>query len=348
MNALVLAGCILLDAPYKHDFGTVPAALDDGWVVATPEEVGLDPAELDDIHEELLAQDQYFGTLAVLIVKDGKLVFEAYLRDPADRDHVHHLQSATKSVSAMLAGISQDRGRLPPVQTPACDLLGEACDGLGEQKQAITIEHLLSMRSGLDLSNEFMAYELTVKPPADPLRFLLELPLLGDPGEVFEYRDVDPQVMAYVLAVAEGQSEEAFAQDHLFAPLGIEDWYWLDLHDGATTGAFGLHLRPRDLARLGQVALDGGAWQGTQVVPEAWLLSAIAPLEADAWEGWSYGWYFWTSPEGDAHTMAGHGGQFAMWFPAADLLAVQVAMPDAELHGSAPGDFYGLVRRLAD
>lgn len=84
------------------------------------------------------------------------------------------------------------------------------------------------------------------------------------------------------------------------------------------------------------------------MVSQAWLQAATAPLEADAWEGWSYGRYFWTSPDGDAHTMAGHGGQFAMWFPGADLLTVQVAMPDAELHGSAPGDSYDLVHGLAD
>ena len=346
MILVLLSGCLLLDAAYKDRFGTTPEELDDGWEIASPEAVGLDPALLATMHAELLKEDRFFGTLGVLIVKDGKLVFETYLRDPADRDHVNHLQSATKSVTSMLVGIAQEQGALPSLDTPACDLLGDACDGLADCKHDITLRHLLTMRSGLDLSNDFMAYDLVIKQPDDPLRFLLELPLLADPGRVYSYRDVDPQVMAYVLQAVMGCTEEAFAADVLFAPLGIEDWYWVALHDGASTGAFGLHLRPRDFAKVGELALEGGTWSEGRVVPEAWLDDATVAIEDNAWESWSYGMYFWTSPEGDAHTIAGHGGQFTMWFPESNLLAVQIAMSDAELHGSTPADFYELVHPL--
>jgi CubicO group peptidase (beta-lactamase class C family) len=346
MTGLALAGCILLDAPYKHDFGTVPEPLDDGWAVGTPEDVGLDPRVLDRIHAELLREDRFFGTLGVLVAKDGVLVFETYLRDPADRDRLHSLQSATKSVTSTLVGIGRDQGLVPDLDTPVCDLLRDACAGVGARKRDITLEHLLTMRSGLDLSNDQMAYRLTVTPPDDPLRYLLDLPLYADPGDAFYYRDVDPQLMSYALEALAGRTEAAFAREHLFAPLGITDHHWIALVDGSSTGAFGLYLRPRDFAKLGQVGLDGGRWHDTRVVSEDWLALATAPAEPDAWEGWDYGYNWWISPGGDAITASGHGGQLAMWVPDAGILAVQVALPDAALHGDSPQDFYDLVRPL--
>jgi CubicO group peptidase (beta-lactamase class C family) len=132
----------------------------------------------------------------------------------------------------------------------------------------------------------------------------------------------------------------------LFDPLGIDEVRWMALEDGTTTGAYGLHLRPRDFAKLGQTALDRGRWLDRPVVSEAWLAEATAEHEPDAWEGWGYGYNWWVSPAGDAVTASGHGGQFAMWVPAEGLLAVQIASPDAELHGSRPDDFYDLVRPL--
>jgi hypothetical protein len=96
------------------------------------------------------------------------------------------------------------------------------------------------------------------------------------------------------------------------------------------------------------MALDGGMWNGTRVVSEDWMTAATASRIGDAWDDWSYGYLWWTSPDEDAHTAAGHGGQFAMYFPADRLLAVQVALPDAMLHGSAPEDFYEVVRPLLD
>jgi CubicO group peptidase (beta-lactamase class C family) len=232
------------------------------------------------------------------------------------------------------------------VDATACALLGDACDGLEAIKETITVEDLLTMRSGLDLDNLHMAYELTVRKPDDPLRYLLELPLYADPGEEYDYRDVDPQVMSYVLQEQAGRTEEAFARDVLFPVLGADDVYWLDLHDGASTGAFSLHLRPRDFAKLGQVCLEGGTWAGERIVSEAWLDASTTIRIPNAAEGWHYGYNWWISPEEDAFTASGHGGQFAMWFPEENLVAVQVALPDAGLHGNAPGVFYELVRTL--
>jgi CubicO group peptidase (beta-lactamase class C family) len=340
-------GCHWLDEPYKFRTTTVPEALADGWEVARPEDVGLDPAVLAGIHDELLREDRNFATLGLLVVKDGKLVFETYLRDPADRDHVQHVQSVTKSVTSLVFGVARDRGLVPDLDTTLCSILAPACDGLDARKRDITLRHLLTMRSGIDFSNDVFSMELWVDQPADPLRYILEKPLFAAPGGVFNYRDADPQLVAYALERLTGRRERDLAREWLFDPLGIEDVYWDVGTGGVTMGAHGLHLRPRDFAKLGQLALDGGVWKGTPVVSEAWLAASTARQTESDLEEFGYGYYWWTVPELAGFSAWGHGGQFALAIPSKRLLLVQVSRPDGELDGSRLADFVDLVRPLA-
>lgn len=344
--AALACGCTWLDEPYKFRGPTVPEALDDGWEVARPEEVGLDPAILAGIHDELLREDRHFATLGFLVAKDGKLVFETYLRDPADRDHVQHLQSVTKSVTSLVYGVARGRGIAPGLDATLCSIVGEACDGLDPRKRAITLRQLLTMRSGIAFSNDEFSMEMWVDRPADPLRHILAKPLFAAPGERFEYRDADPQLVAYALETLTGRRERDLAREWLFEPLGIRDVHWDVGTGGVTMGAHGLHLRPRDLAKLGQLALDGGAWKGTPVVPEDWLAEATVRQSESDLDDFGYGYYWWIVPELAGFAAWGHGGQFALAIPSRRLLLVQVARPDGEVHGSHLSDFVELVRPL--
>jgi CubicO group peptidase (beta-lactamase class C family) len=339
-------GCHGLDEPYKFRHTTVPEALDDGWPIASPEDVGLDPTILADIHDQLLREDRYFATLGFLVAKDGKLVFETYLRDPADRDHVQHLQSGTKSVTSLVFGMARDRGLVPDLDATLCSIVAPACDGLDPRKRDITLRHLLTMRSGLDFSNDVFSMELWVGRPSDPLRYILEKPLFAAPGEVFDYRDADPQLIAYALERLAGRRERDLAREWLFEPLGIRDVYWDVGTGGVTMAPHGLHLRPRDFAKLGQLALDGGAWKGNRLVSGDWIAASTGRQTESNLEDFGYGYYWWTVPEFGGFSAWGHGGQFALSIPSKRLLLVQVARPDGELHGSALADFVELVRPL--
>jgi CubicO group peptidase (beta-lactamase class C family) len=255
LAVLTLAGC-LFDQDFKHRNTTVPAPLDDGWEIATPESVGLAPQALAAIHDELLKPDRFVGTLGFLVIKDNKLVFETYLRDPADRDHVQHMQSTTKSVTSIVFGMGRDQGWMPALDTPVCTILASSCAGLDARKQAIALEHLLTMRSGLDFDNDVFSVEMWVEKPANPIRYILDKPLYATPGTVYYYRDADPQLISYALQALTGRNEESLAAEFLFGPLGIRDYYWDHGEHGESMGAHGLHLRPRDLAKIGQLMLD--------------------------------------------------------------------------------------------
>jgi CubicO group peptidase (beta-lactamase class C family) len=346
-----MAGC-WLDQPYKHRGPMTPEDLGDGWPVASPAEVGIDPAALAAIHDEILREDRHFGVLGLLVIKDGKLVFETYTRTPDDRDRTHALQSATKSVTSLVFGATRDRGDIP-LDATLCSIVGDACRGLEPAKLAITLEHLLTMRSGIAFDNEDFSIDMMVGRPDDPLRYILAKPMYAAPGERFYYRDADPQLISYALQHLRGRTLASLGTEYLFEPLGITDHFWDEMPDGASTAAFALHLRPRDLAKLGQLLLDGGRWHGEQVVSSAWCQLATTPM-VPAVEGQpdnprSYGYYFWIPTVPESYFAWGHGGQFVVVVPAKQLVLVQVAMPDTssdDLHGGEPEDFFALTRAL--
>jgi len=348
--SLLLSSCIL-DDPLKHDLGVVPEPLADGWIIATPESVGLSPEALSRIHAVLLREDRFVGTLGMLVVKDGKLVWETYLRSPADRDRVHHVQSVTKSVTALVFGAAQDRGYFPSLSQNTGELFPDEVAGLDPVKATITLQQLLTMTSGLQFDNVDFDLEMYTFHHADPLRYILEKPMYAAPGERFSYRNADPQLVSYALQRVTGSTEQALADAWLFGPLGVQDYHWQsDEDDGATVAGNGLHLKPRDLAKLGQLLLDRGQWQGQTVVSSAWLDEMTTShilsdfLDEDG-RPIPYGYYWYAVPGGFAAW--GNGGQYLLVDPARQLVIVQIALPDtAGLDGSTLPEFMALVREL--
>jgi CubicO group peptidase (beta-lactamase class C family) len=351
----ILSACpaCWFDGELKHDLGTVPATLDDGWEIATPESVGLSASALSSIHHELLREDRQFGTLGLMVVKERKLVWETYLRSMADRDHYQHIQSVTKSVTSLAFGIAQDDGDIPSLDLTTGELFPEAVTGLDPRKAEITLRELLTMRSGLAFGNSDFSIEMWTHKPANPLRYILNKPLYADPGVRYYYRDVDPQLVGYALQQLTSLRERELVQQRLFAKLGIVDFYWDSGPDGVSMAAHGLHLRPRDLAKLGQLVLDRGQWNGEQLVSEAWIDEATREQTRSETrdrngELFPYGYYFWIVP-GVGVAAWGHGGQFILVVPSQRLVIVQIALPDTDdLQGSQLNDFLALVDPLLD
>ncbi len=351
-SVLVAASGCLLDGELKHEYSTEPEQLDDGWEVASPESVGLSEEVLASIHSELLREDRHVGTLGLLVVKDGKLVFETYLRTPDDRDRVHHIQSMTKSITSLAFGMARDDRADVQVDLPIDQLFVDEMADLEAAKRRITLRHLFTMTSGIAFDNDDFSMEMWVDRPEDGLRYILEKPLYAMPGERYYYRDVDPQLVGYALQRMTGRWEHEFVADRLFAPLGIRDVYWETGRDGVSMAAHGLHLRPRDLAKIGQLVLDGGTWRGQRIVPASWIEdSTAAHIDSDVARAgggvYPYGFYWWVIP-GVGFSAWGHGGQFIFVVPDRRMVLVQIARPDADLHGAALAEFHELVRPLVE
>jgi CubicO group peptidase (beta-lactamase class C family) len=343
---ILCAGC-LLDSPYKVRGTTVPEDLHDGWSVGTPESVGLDPVVLADIHEELLYDDAWFASLGLMVAKDDTLVFETYLRDPADRDAFHHVMSVTKSVTSLVVGVGRDEGWFPELSTTICSVFGSSCDGLEPAKLRITFADLLTMRSGIDVPEETYSMEMWVRQPDDPLRYILEHPMYAEPGEEFLYREADPQLVTFAMELLTGRSETDIANDALFTPLGITNWYWEHGPTGVTIGSYGLHLAPRDRAKIGRLVLHEGTWNDVPLVSSAWIGESTTVLVGDAYRGLDYGDYWWL--EEGVIAAWGHGGQWVVVVPEEDLIVAHFARDDTDMPISdVPElpDFLDLIRPI--
>jgi CubicO group peptidase (beta-lactamase class C family) len=332
----------LEESPFEY---RVPPETGDGWSTTPPEEAGLDRAGLSRFLQDVSRGT--FGDLhSFLLVRHGELVSEAYFArqgawhgpfiDELFRDRPHHLASVTKSITSILTGIAIGRGSLSGVHAPIIGYLPDHAALLEGDKAATTVEHLLTMSSGLEWYQEGRSAlrddNSMLWRNDDAVGFVLKKPLEAAPGQRFVYSNGSAVVAGAVLENATGMEVEAFAEQHLFHPLGIGAYLWTAGPDGTRETDGGLALRPRDLARIGQMYLAQGRWQGEQVVPADWVAASIEQRHTFRASGLirplGYG-YFWMQmdlPYGDstfrAYYHTGDGGQLLMVVPELDLVVV--------------------------
>ncbi len=308
------------------------------WPLASPQSVGLQSARLREM-ESAIRTGEFKKITSVLVARHGKLAYELYSEGSTQSDFMD-TRSATKSITGMLVGIAVDRGLLrldsrvlpffpdkQPIQSP------------DPRKDAITVEDLLTMSSILECDdwNDFSrGNEERMYVVEDWARFVLDLPVKGFPswakkpaesphGRSFSYCTAGVFLLGQVLARVTKTPVESFARENLFGPLGIErvDWKLSPLGEAQTGG--GLGLRSRDLLALAQLYLNGGAWQGRRIVPEAWVRRSTDP-HARIDEKTEYGYLWWLRRFGtgaaafDGYYMSGNGGNKVAVFPEADLV----------------------------
>jgi CubicO group peptidase (beta-lactamase class C family) len=354
--ALPPAGAFAQAAP-PPDCGT-PATLSDGWEVAAPDGVDLDPATLCGIGSRVQAWSEA-NVHAVLVIRHGKLVYERYFTGADERLGIpigtvafnaatkHDLRSITKSVVSLVLGIAIGKGQIAGIDQPVLPMLPEYADLRSAEKDKITLRDLLTMSQGLAW-NEDLPYsdpnnsEEQMDTAPDPVRYTLSRPVETPSGQVFNYSGGSAIVIGRLLRKATGQSIDAFAGTELFAPLGITDVEWIPVASGEPAAASGLRLRPRDTGKLGQLVLNHGAWHGKQVVPADWITAATAP-HINANLLWFYGYQFWLgrSPvherEVDWALGLGYGGQRLFIIPALDLVVlVHAGLYHSPIQGAVP------------
>jgi CubicO group peptidase (beta-lactamase class C family) len=294
------------------------------------------------------------------VVRHGKLVFEHYLSGSDEAwgrpigniafgpEVRHDLRSVTKSVIALLLGIAIDRGLIKGIDEPVLSFFPEYADLRTPEKDRITLRHLVTMSAGLEwheldipYSNAANSYS-RMDAASDPCRFTLEQAVVAPPGDTWNYNSGGTEVIAAVLRKAAGKPFEDFARELLFGPLGITDVEWPKYANGNAIAGGTLRLRPRDLAKIGQLVLQRGDWRGTQVVSASWIDAATTPqingLGTDF-----YGYFFWLGRslidrrEIRWAAAVGLGGQRVFIVPELDLvLVVNAGLYQSPTQGLVP------------
>ena len=336
----LLASC-LKDEPFKRPYeGFQPVTRDDGWTVSTPEAELMDRTLIDQAYRLAYTDDRFTMARSLLILRNGKLVAEAYPHDPGDIDRIANIQSMTKSFTSIVAGIALKQHLLDSVNQTLYSIYPE---WFPEQsgKQEITVRHALTMTTGIDFDNSEDTQTL-YQTSGNSVEFVLSLPMIYDPGIVFHYHDGSPHLVSAAVQKRYGKPFSEFADQYLFKPLGITEWKWEAAHDGNTFGAFSLFLKPRDCARFGQLLLQNGIWNGQQVVDSSWIAEATQPLVNTSLSGAPYGYFFWIYPAYHGYAADGHGGQKILVVPEKNLVIVYTAW------GYTSGEFFDNFNELAD
>jgi CubicO group peptidase (beta-lactamase class C family) len=301
------------------------------WKNSTPEAQGINPVKLEQMMDFIY---EYYSTHfaedslhSVILIYNGFIVLEAYPNPNYTQDTSHQLYSITKSIISILIGIAIDRGIIASLNQKVLEFFpNTTIANLDEQKQDITIKHLLTMTSGLDLSHLWSE--------KDPIQGILDLPMNNNPGTKWHYSNGPVDLLAAIIEISSRNSTLEFAQQYLFEPLGISEVIWTQNPQGVYLGGTGLQLRPRDMAKLGFLYLNRGTWNEQQVVSQEWIVTST---ETQFFPSYSrelvgYGYLWWIYPELGIYYASGWNGQKIFVFPECDLVLVFTADQDIPLN----------------
>jgi CubicO group peptidase (beta-lactamase class C family) len=335
------------------------------WPKAAPAAVGLDAAVLAALDADI-ASGKYGYVDGMLVIRHGKLVYERAYKHDYDsiygkeakepgalnagdptgpynyfsawwhpfyrRGDLHTMQSVTKTVTSVVIGIASARKEFPTLDTPILKFFDQSkVANVDERKQRITIRHLLTMTGGFDW-NENLPYNdpnnsaSAMEASFDWVGFVINRPMAREPGTLFNYSSGESELLAHIFRTATGQDIEEYAAKHLFAPLGIRDFYWKRTPRGLVDTEGGLYLRAQDVAKIWYLFLKNGLWEDKQIVSAEWVKESVKPAVSVGTSGVKYGLKWWLFPYGDAGRLAwagsGFGGQMPIVVAEHDLVLV--------------------------
>jgi CubicO group peptidase (beta-lactamase class C family) len=335
------------------------------WSSVDPTSVGLDAKALASFDADI-SEGKYGYIDSMLVIRAGKIAFERYYKHDYDkiygveakkpgplnphdsvgpynyfnpwwhpyyrRGELHSMQSVTKTVTSIIIGVAIARREFPDIDTPVLKFFDAAkVAAVDERKKRMTIRHLLSMTAGFDWKEDLPYNDPNntaslLEASFDWVKFTIDRPMAVEPGAVFNYNSGATQLLSYIFTAATGQDIEEYAAKYLFAPLGIENYYWKRTPTGLADTEGGLYLKSRDLAKIGYLFLKNGEWNGKQIVTPDWVKLSVAPSTSVS-AAVKYGLKWWLYPYNDGSSKfawagSGFGGQKPIVLPDYDMVLV--------------------------
>jgi CubicO group peptidase (beta-lactamase class C family) len=347
--SLLFSGC-KEQIEYNYSY-TIPQTADDGWEVASAGEEGLSSDGLVDMMA-------YLGSVpghnihSLLIIKGNKLVFEEYFEGylysnsppgsngdfiQYDRETDHYLASVSKSITSVIFGTAIKEGYITNVDTLLRDVLPEYQDILTGQKADITLEHLLTMSSGLHWDEWSSSFEnpendvVALFHEEDPIEYILSKHMINDPGEEFLYNSGGTNVLGAVIERITGMGLLEFGNLYLFDPLGVQGGMWERMAAGYMFASGGIYLRPREQAKIAYLFLNNGYWGESKILTEDWIVASSAEhIEPNSLipQAHAYGYQWWIMDYQlgvqiyECFFAAGWGDQYIFIFPDQEMIVV--------------------------
>ena len=299
---------------------------DSYWKTTSPESEGMDSTRLLEMFDYISANTKKLDS--IIIIRNGHIVVESYFF-PNTKATKNWLQSCTKSFTSALIGIAIDRGYIKSSHDSVLNYFPEKTFANTDSlKKQITIEHLLTMNSGIrwpqtgpnNISDQMGRTD-------DWVQFILDQPMAIKPGTGFNYSNGDVHLLSAILQKATNQTALEFAREYLFKPLDITDVEWAEDPKGITIGCAAMKLKPRDLAKFGCLYLNNGLWNGKQIIPAKWIAESFEKHTTTYQNtpNTYYGYLWWVKDDLRVYEAYGSGGVRIGVFPDLNIVTVTTA-----------------------
>jgi len=306
----------------------MPSAAEEwSWPESNPEMMGLNEKVLKKAHR-MIKKEKYPYMDSFLVIRKGNLVFEKYYNKGA-KDKPHQLESAGKSLLSAVVGVLWDQGQIKSLETKVFDYFKQfftSFENWGERKQKMTLHNLLTMRAGWECDINKAKYRCSKKMGTgrndiEALKWVLDRPMTFEPGSKMQYTDVNPILIDTLVFLITAKTTAQIAEEFLFGPMGVN----IESFSALTS---------RQLGMLGQLYLQKGRWQDSQILSEAWIKRSTSNLypfnrkKKGIVQG--YGYYWWVTKFKsenndevyDGFMAAGNGGQYIVVIPNLELVVI--------------------------
>lgn len=299
--------------PQKPDF-PFDAVYEQAFVRATPESQGISSDLFAALLRELDAsKDTEMHHFMAL--RHGKVICECnFAPYPKGMWHITH--SMCKSITGMAIGMLIEEGKLK-LDENIYDIFSDHINAFSKIfRPVITVENLLTMTSGVTFN------ESGIVSGNDWLGSFLNASVNGKPGTEFQYNSLNTYVLSAIVTKRTGETLTEYLTPRLFGPLGITKYYWETCPKGITKGGWGLFLCAEDMAKLGQLYLQKGKWNGQQLVSEYWIEISTARHPKTQNGTYGYGYQLWMEQRPGSFEYNGMLGQNVIIYPDMDMVLV--------------------------
>jgi CubicO group peptidase (beta-lactamase class C family) len=301
---------------------------------------------ISDTHQKQFADMQ---TVAFLVIKNDSITHEQYWDGYGEDSHSNSFSMA-KTITSILIGMAIDEGKIKGVDQPVSDFLPEFKEG---ENAKLTIKDLLTMSSGINFDEDYVspfAYPAKAYYGGDIKKLTYSYKVVEEPGKTFSYLSGNTEFLGLILEKAIGKSVSEYASEKLWKPLGAKNSaFWSLDHEGGMEKTYCcFNSNARDFARIGQLYLDSGKWNGNQLISKDYVLNSIKP--ADIMDDFGkknakYGYCWWLMPNYKGHQIfyaQGLCGQYVLCIPDQKMIVVRLgSKKEKKEHGEDhPADVF--------
>ena len=316
--ALLFVSCLFLQPVSSSDSyrATPDYWPTNGWQTSSPEAQGLNPSSFEAMEDYLTDTGRINSIQAFLIIRNGYIIYELYSEEYSVDDLINW-QHATMGVTSILIGQALRQGSIASIDDFVLDFFSsQTIDNVDDYKEAMTIRHLLTMTSGIDMGSIWPQMS-----GSDWLQPILDAQMSSNPGEEFYASICCSYLLSAIFNQSMGLSLAEYANSNLFDPLGISDYIWQSGPQGISEGGRNLQLTTRDFAKIAFLHLQNGEWDGEQLIDPDWISESILPhVLVD--DGSCFGYHWWVFPQLHSYGAVA-GGRLRLYIiPEADMIVL--------------------------